>query len=158
MLALLALCSFFFVDKFKIANGQFHRDDIHTYSERICSGSDSSRVCTNYFFSEKQHQLNGKIDQIYLVLIILALVVLAIDKIKYPRPKEKMQEDPIGTIQTGWKGLMEENEKQRKDPNHGWTSSGIKIFLGLFFLVICFTIIQAYLEKSDILQNLLKIN
>ena len=160
VLALAVYCSFFLVDKFKIANGQFHRDATHTYSERICTGSSGSgsRVCTNYFFTDEQHSLNIKLDQIYKVLILLAGIILFFYKIFNPEPKDKMQNDPIGTIQTGWKGLMEENEKQRKDPNHGWTSSGKRTFLFLLFLLICFAILSAFIESSHIFEKLLKIN
>lgn len=162
ILAAAAICSFYFVDKFKIANGQFHRDDTHTYSERICSGSDSSKVCTNYFFTEQQHDLNKKLDLVYKILIVLALIIFSLDKMINPAPEDKMREqarmDPINTAQTAWKGLMEENEKERKDPAHGWTSSGKRTFLYISLLVICFAILGAFIESSHILEKLLKIN
>jgi hypothetical protein len=162
ILVALALCSYFFVDNFKAANGQFYRDATHTYSEKICSGEDTSRVCTNYFFTEKQHNLNKIIDKLYLVLIVLVLGISYIQKTINPSEEDKKREqarmDPINTTQTAWEELMEENEKQKKDPNHGWTTSGTRTFLCLLFLIICFTIIGTYIEKSDILQNLLKIN
>ena len=157
ILVVLGLCSYFFVDDFKAANGQFYQDTTHTYSERVCNGEGSRKVCTNYFFTEEQYNLNKIINKLYFVFIILVLVVSSLADFFNPAPKDKMSEDPVGTIKTEWAELMEENEKQKKDPAHGWTSSGIKIFLVILFLLICFSILGTYLERSHFLQNILKI-
>lgn len=162
ILVVLALFSYFFVDDFKAANGQFYRDATHTYSEKVCSKEDTNRVCTNYFFTEEQHNLNKIIDKLYLVLIVLVLAISYIQKTINPSEEDKLREqakmDPINTAQTAWKGLMEENEKQKVDPNHGWTSSGIRTFLFLLFLGICFAIAGTYIESSHILYKLFKIS
>ncbi len=160
ILGLIAVGFFLLVDEIKIANGQFHRDEAHTYSEKICTGSSGSgsRVCTNYFFTEEQYGLNKMLDQIYKVLIFLAIAISVIGKFLNPEPKDKIQEDPIGAMKTGWEDLMKENKKM--DPAQGFrmTTSNKKTFLGMLLLLILFIIIGMYFENSNLLQKMLKIN
>ncbi len=164
MLAIAAFASYISVDTFKIANGQFHRDATHTYSDRICTGSkgSGSKVCTNYYFTEKQYQLNGIIDKAYIVLIVLTLLVSFIVKTLVPTREDKKElafrKDPISSINNGWNELMVENEKQKKDPSHGWTSSGIRTFFGITLLGIFLTALFNYFNNSDWFENILKIN
>jgi hypothetical protein len=157
----MAIFSFYFVDTFKIANGQFYRDTTHTYSEKICKGSseNGSRVCTNYFFTEEQYTLNKKLDNVYKILIVLALIVLSFDGLLNRKPKDTMQKDPIGTMQSGWSELMKENEKQRKDPEHGFRmTKPIKLYFYLLLVFIFLGLINSYLQSSGVYNQLFKIN